>query len=286
MPDSGNLQLITVDDIAEYTGATYDSAATLLLEQIIDSVIQSAENYCDTEFDLKIRGERTSLGDGIICPRHRINRIYGVFTGENDVALITAPNYISSLSFTYDSLNDYVVSVQGAGTETEFSLGYKLLGSVLTDIDSVSGWSYSTTGLSDYVSGAFGLQIWDGNYTGDANNQFYLKAAMVKVPFTKVTNWLLNCQLTCADGIIVYESGYATLPADLKDALIRFIIQSYADRTVVGSETKKSESIGDYSYTNMTQSELSGGGSSVGPNSLSLKLSYYNILDNYRRPSI
>jgi len=61
-----------------------------------------------------------------------------------------------------------------------------------------------------------------------------------------------------------------------------FLNQSYADSAVVNTATKKSEQLGDYAYVNQTNAELNGGGATVGSGSLSLKLSYYSVLDRYK----
>lgn len=281
--------LVTVADIATYTGATYDSAQTLLLEQIIEATIMAIEHYCDTEFCQKLRYERVTLADGLVNPHYLPQRIHGLYVGETEVIKVTAPSYSHSISFGEDSTGEQIFALQSPSSFSEITIGTKSLSTLISDINAVGGgWVATSTGVSGYIASALAGQIWQGEYSSpDATTlYFYLIGATEKLSISRSSNRVFNCPVMCADGILIYTSGYSTLPLDLKDAIIRMVIQSYTDSAVVNTTTKKSETIGDYSYTNMTDSEINGGGASVGSGSLSLKLSYYNVLDRYRNYSI
>jgi hypothetical protein len=282
------LDLISVADIAEYTGATYDSAQTLLLEQIIEATMQAIEAYCDTEFVEQLRYERVSLADGLVTPHFLPQRINGLFYGETEIIKVTTPSYSHSISFGTDSTGAQIFALQSPSSYSEITIGTKSLSTLITEINAVGGgWVATSTGVSGYISSALAGQIWQGEYSGDAtNNELYLFGATEKLSISKVSKKVFNCPEMCADGILIYTSGYSVLPEDLRDALIRMIIQSYNDSAVVNTQTVKSEALGDWSATYMTDAEQSGGGSLVGSGSLSLKLSYYNVLNKYRNYSI
>jgi len=270
---SDYLSLISVEDVSAYTGLTYDSAETLMMEQIIAAVIAQAEEYCDTEFVEELRYERLSLGDGLITPRYNVQRINGLFIGQQEVITVTAPNFSYSLSMAKDSVDESILLLQGPSSFSEITIGTKLMSQIITDIIAVgSGWS--AVAGPDYKATAMAGTLWNGDYTGNDSNKFNLIAANTKVNCSRIKPKTFQCQEMINDGILIYTSGYSTLPFDLKDALIRFIIKSFTDRSSATIGDTKSETIGDYSYSLFTASELTTGGS--------LAINYYQVLDKYR----
>jgi hypothetical protein len=279
------IDLVTIADIEAYTGVVYDSAQSLALENIINAVFEAIEGYTQNEFLPQLRYERVSLADGVIVSLFPQTRMHGVFTGVTEVIKVTSPSYSASICFARDSTDDLCFILQEAGSYEEIPVGTQSLSDLITAINNFSGgWVATNVGASGYIASALAGQIWQGDYTSpdDTNLDFYLMGATTKVSVSKMNNKVLQCPEILSDGILIYHSGYSVLPSDLKDAIIRFVIQSYGDSAVVNTETKKSETIGDYSYTNMTDTDINGGGNAVGTNSLSIKLSYYNILDKYK----
>lgn len=276
IPESTYLNLISVADIEAYTGVTYDSTETAVLETIIVAVISQAENYCDTEFTERLRYERLSLGEGLITPRYNVVRVNGLYIGQDEVITVTAPSFSHSLSIGEDSLGAPVILLTGPSSYTEIEIGTNTLADVMADIDAVSGWT-AVAGPA-YNATALAGTIWNGLYNGDVNNEFNLLAANTKVNFSKINKKVLQCSQMTNDGILFYTSGYSVLPYDLKDALIRFIIKAYTDKSSTQIGDAKSEAVGDWSITYFTPSELSTGGT--------LAIEYYKVLNKYKNRDI
>jgi hypothetical protein len=274
------MALTDIETIEEYTGTTLDSAETVVYQAVIDAVDAWIECYCDTKFDDDVYIERVNYSDGRVTVRNHPRQIYGMFYGANEVITVTNTSATASISILTEDLlsgdsasvtNQKILRLISAFTTTDIDITSSTLSSVAALINAEGGWTASYTG--DFNT--YSATLYEGDFQTDDDGVVKLLAASDKVSVSKLSNRVFQSNVTCTEGIAIYQGGYVTVPADLKDAATRFSIKAYNDRNVTTSGDLKSEKVGDYSYTVMTAAEASGGLEG-------LSIEYRSVLDCYR----
>jgi len=266
------MALITVEDVEAYTGETYDSAETAVMEDIIDAVSEYFSYYCDTKFDDDVYSERVSFIDNGFSLKNRLQYFYGVFVGITDAIEVTPPSVNSSIKI--DETGDSLTLISGF-TSTEIDISDKTLSEAVGLITAESGW---TASLKDNVTDYYAKTLYAGTWKADKDdsNKITIQSANDMYDASQVARNVFQTGASCTEGQVIYQGGYATIPADLKDACIRFVIKSYQDKSsTTASGDIKSEKVGDYSYTLFTASEESGGLGGV-------SIEYYDVLNRYK----
>lgn len=260
---------VTVSDIEAYTGVTYDSSESVVLSDIIDSVCGFIESYCDTKFTDAVYSQRIDIIDNLFLAKNNVQYIYGVYSGIFKAMEVTPPSAISSLRISEDMKT---LSLISTFSKTDINISALTLIGVVSAINAVSGWSAT---IDANIDNTYALTLYPGTYNCDINNSNIIEplCANMHLSANQLTNQLIFVEYTCSEGIIIYQGGYATIPADLLDATIRMCIRAYGSKQVALSGNVKSEKVGDFSYTLFTGSE----------ESMGVDINYYAVLDNYRR---
>lgn len=265
--------LVTVSDVEAYTGVTYDSEASAVVSSVIDAVSAWVECYTGQKFTDAAYAERIDVIDNYFSVKSNVQYFYGAYYDRNPVIKVTCPDASSSINVDLDAKEVKVFDLSLLSTIDISSI---TIAGLNTAINALAGFSSSLE--SEVNSGLPALTVYDASYGPDPENSniLYLYAANEPMGVSRASGKLYSTNVECASGIAIYQGGYTTLPADLTDAIIRFVIKAYQDRTVTAaSGTKKSEKIGDYSYTNFSSSEETAG---LG----TLAVNYYSVLNCYR----
>ncbi len=276
------MALILVSDVEAYLGRTLDSADSIVYSDIIDAVSLWVEYYCDTKFDDDIYSQKINIIDNHFHLRNYNRYFYGTYFGVQEVITITAPNILSSIQI--DEAGD-TLSLINTFTKTDIDMSELTLSSLITAINLVSGWTSALTSSS--INNVFAKTLYTGSFKADIDNsnQIGLLGANDEMDVSRVSRNLYQSSLECSSGVAIYQGGYEEIPADLKDAVIRFVISSYYNRDVSNSAigNKKSEKVGDYAYTNGDYSGSGVGGYSYagGNRFADLAIEYKSVLDYY-----
>lgn len=265
------MALITVSDLEAYNGVTYDSAESVVVSDVIDAISKYVECYTGQEFTDDVYTERVSVIDHHFFLKNNVQHVYGFFYGMNEVIEVTGANAQSCINV--DLEGEEVKLLSNLSTVATLSIASADLSALVSSI----GGSWTATLKTGVNSGYPSLTLYPGQYRAnpDDSNKITLIAANEPMDASRVSKQLYSTSVNCAEGIAIYQGGYATIPADLKDATIRMVGYAYKSKdltTYIGATTK--EKVGDYSY------EIGSGG--LSKDLASLIINYNMVLDCYR----
>ena len=181
--------------------------------------------------------------------------------------LVTPPNTLCSINI---SQNGDTLRLLNTFAKTDIDISAKSVSQTVSLINAVSGW---TATINADFEDNYAKVLYPGTYHCDVDNdnEILLYGAQNRLSASQVARNLFQTNSECSEAVAIYQGGYATIPDDLKDALIRITIQSYNTRQATNGALK-SESIGDYSYTTASaQDEMA-----------LLAINYKSLLDMYR----
>lgn len=264
--------LVTVSDVSAYTGTSYDSDQTAVMNSIIEAVSDYIEFFCDTKFTSDVYSERISIIDNQFSLKNNLQYFYGVFVGVTDAIEITPPSINCSIKIGEEG---DTLSLISTFTKTDIDISAQKLSETVTSIGNEAGWTASLkSGVNDYYSKTLFAGTWKANVND--SNKIVLQCANDMYDASQFAKNVFQTGVECAEGTAIYQGGYATIPDDLADATIRFCIKAYNTRNIsTASGNIKSERVGDYAYTIMTASEEEGGLTGVA-------VQYYDVLLRYR----
>ena len=263
------MSLITVSDVEAYLGVSFDSADSAVYQSVIDAVSKWIESYCDTKFTDAVYNQRISIIDNYFHLKNPLQYFISANYGDVCPITVTAPSKMCSVRIEEDV--NTLKLVEGF-LITDIDISDIALSEVVTAINSESGWSAV---LEDDIDDDYAVTLYPGFYRANPNdsNKIELVSAQNPINLSQVSRNLFQTAQECSEGMVTYQGGFATVPADLKDACIRMVIKAYGLRQ--GATDKKSEKIGDYSYTNYTEAEMTGAGGGIA-------IDYYSVLNSYK----
>lgn len=266
------MALITISDLEDYLGTTFDSATAAVYQSIIDAVSAYIECRTGQNFADDVYTERVRVVDGMVNLKNNVQNVYGGYYGVKDVIEVTGsgPDAFLEVRTKVDELLNL-----GAGAVVSSSLTLASPATLATLATALTGAGWANTVQTDVNTGFPALTLYEGNFKAnpDDGNKIMLQAANEPMNLSPLRGQLYQAGVECSEGIVIYQGGYATIPADLVDATIRFVLKAYNTRTTAVSGDLKSEKVGDYQYT------LFSGAEQDGLNSLSLN--YYDVLGCY-----
>lgn len=267
------MALTTLSKIEEYLGVTLDSAESVLYQDIIDSVSNYIESYCDQQFSDAIYAEQIKIIDGTFHLKNNLQHFYVISVDAEDALLVDlTPSSMSNISISSSG----TLTLLDTFDATDISIASKTSTQTINSINAESGWNVSlASGVTTFRS----QQLVPGFYSLNESDEIYLPAYLTKIKASRVSNKLFAASVECANGVAIYQGGYATIPADLEDAATRIVIKAYADRNSSTSTTGELTSIkvGDWqeSYGNINNNQIR-----------NIAIDYYSVLDSYRNYSI
>jgi len=271
--------LTTIANIEAYLGVALDSGDTAVYEDIIAAVSTFVAGYCNTSFCDDIYSERIAISDGEFNLSNRCQYLYAVNYGVNTLIDVTGPTALSSVNVSEDG---NTIRLIDSYTKTDIDMSNLSLDSIATAIDNESGW---TAALASGIEDDYGKSIYPGSFSvvNTTTNGIDILGADNNSPVSlKATN-VFQIAAGCAEGIAIYQGGFPVdsnlaviVPADLEDAVTRFVIRAFAGKaptTVTGDF--KEERVGDYRYKKFTASELDA-------DIKGLAVDYYSVFDCYK----
>ena len=269
--------LITVSDIEDYTGDTYDSDDSQVVQSVIDAVSNFVECYTGQKFTDGIYSQRIHVIDGQFNLKNNCQHFYAVGYGVTELIIVTAPSQRASIEISEQSDGTYALKLIDGFTATHLTIDTDTLTEVKDAIDGESGWSAE---LADDIDLDYGRILYEGTFRAntDDSNKIRLYGASNRLDASKLSNKLFQSSVECSEGVAIYRGGYSTLPSDLKDAVIRFTIKAYQDRNSAVTGDLKRERIGDYEFEVQTGSDQQ--------SLQTLAINYYSVLDCYKNKDI
>ena len=92
------MALITISDLEEYLGTTFDSDTTVVYQSIIDAVSKYIECYTGQNFTDDVYREKVSITDGLFSLKNKVQYVYGAFYGRQSVIEVTGGSANASIS--------------------------------------------------------------------------------------------------------------------------------------------------------------------------------------------
>jgi hypothetical protein len=266
------MPLITTNDVEAYLGVTFDSAETLVYSDIIDAVTKYIECETGQVFTDAVYSKRIHIIDSTFTVNENVQYLFGAYYGRQAVIKLVCPDTSSSLNV--DLVNKEIKVISGLSTVSTIDISTITITALITALDALSG--FTATVEANVDGDLLAMTVFEASYGAnpDDSDTLYLIAANEVLNNSKVSKGLYQCPVTCDEGVVIYQGGYATLPADIKDLAIRMTIKSYDTRKVAIAGDLKSEKIGDYEYVVMTAAEAEGASSVV--------MDYDAVLSCYR----
>jgi hypothetical protein len=266
------MSLCTIADIEAYLGVTLDSADSAVYSDIIDAVTLYVENWTGQSFTDGTYAQRISIADNSFTVDKSIRTIYGLFYGRTPVIEVTCPDTSTSIEI---NLDDQEIKVFSAlSTVSTIDISSITIATLNTTINALPGF---TSELQESVnSDLLALTVFEASYgpSPDNSDKLYLYAANEPLSAAKRSNGLYETNITCEEGIIIYQGGIISIPADLNDLAIRMCIKSFNNRNAAISGDVKEEAIGDYSFKLFTAAEQEG--------LQSIGINYEMVLNKYK----
>lgn len=267
------MPLITVSDLEDYLGTTFDSATSALYSTIIDAVSAYIECYTDQKFTDAVYAERIEVIDNTFFIKNNVQYIYGTYYGLREVIEVTPGAADDSLFVDINAKS--IRAVSHLTVDQTVSTATATLAGLAATLNALSGFTASI--LDDVNSLYPALTVIPGRFGANPYNlnKIRLIAANEYLNCSERHNGMYETDVECATGIAVYQGGYSTIPADLKDATVRFVLKAYGNRdtaTYVGTYNR--ERIGDYEYSTGTWGALA-------PEIQSLSINYKDVLGCY-----
>lgn len=220
------LELCTVSGVVAWTGASTTNATI-----IAQAVERRIANYC---------GRRTEDGEATWARAERVEYL----SGELHAGVLLKWTPIDAVT----SVKIITGSGAGAGSET------------YTDID-LAGLALDGIAISDLSAADYAAQVGYLHYrnTGQYWDSTYLSARQLRIPPGNFGGGRQRVK-------VVYTGGYASsakpVPDDLKLAALILCKSIHDAKSING--TLQSESLGNYSYTNATGSDVTASETSMG----------------------
>jgi hypothetical protein len=257
------MSLCTIADIEAYLGVTLDSADSAVYSDIIDAVTLYVENWTGQSFTDGTYAQRISIADNSFTVDKSIRTIYGLFYGRTPVIEVTCPDTSTSIEI---NLDDQEIKVFSAlSTVSTIDISSITIATLNSTLNGLAGF---TSELQDNVSSdLLAMTVFEAS-------KLYLYAANEPLSAAKRSNGLYETNITCEEGIIIYQGGIISIPADLNDLAIRMCIKSFNNRNAAISGDLKEETVGDYSYTVLTAAEQEG--------LQSIGINYEMVLNKYK----
>jgi hypothetical protein len=268
-PDDDDLEtgvndsaLTSVANVTAYLRlASPSSDDQTLLAMLVNQISARIERICGRSFHAQDRIQRDvrSMNHMAMLRHFPVQKIYDVKTGRSAAlhAQFTNDALLARLSVHYDTdglLGQLTLkSIASDGTETLTTLtmaDHVTTTDMATAINQVQGWSAQAVAAvpSDQLLPA---------EIADALDQ----DATIYYPDLPVTDWELHpasgtLQLHDTESMLIisYRAGYEAIPADLVLIATELVAQAYEQSRI--SPGVKSETLGDYSYTLATQSQM------------------------------
>jgi hypothetical protein len=270
------MALITVSDVEAYLGVTLDSDDSAVYSDIIDAVSEYIECNTEQDFTDAVYAQRIHIIDSNFIINKNVQYLFGAYYGRKNVIKLICPDTSSSVNI--DLVNKEIKVISELSTVSTIDISTITISALNTTLDALSGF---TSTIEDNVdSDLLALTVFEASYGAepDDSDTIYLIAANEPLNCSKVSNGLYQCPVTCDEGIAVYQGGYATIPADLKDLTIRMSIKAFDTRNAAVSGDLKREKIGDYEYEVMSAAESEGASG--------VTINYQEVLDCYRKLDI
>jgi hypothetical protein len=235
-------QLCDVKARLGITSTDYDD----MINDMINAVSLGIENYCDRSFDVSdYIEEKEAMQYSIVLNNQPINKIYGAYYGDTNVIEL---EYSGSGMCSYEVYTDKVV-IYSDFVETEYLFAdYTTLDDLATALNTHADLTAEIADTN--YSGWSPKLLWTGSQAFDySGSSLYLQAPTSPATLSKQFDGLY---LTNSDTYhkVIYNGGYSSIPADLQEIATKATVVLFNNRNQDGN--KKSETIGDYSYTEET----------------------------------
>lgn len=288
--------LVTVSQVEDALGETFDSAETVRVQSMINAVSNVIENYCDRQFAANTyiarhRGvaftyQNSDVGGfddneynykkispmplEIRLKNTPIDNVFYSAYGETNVIDITYSG-TGVASIYRNSENEIKINDGLVATNITLS-NTTTIGSLATSINALANFTATVEADYQYYPAYSICNIYQGPDESTTNTTFYFTASINKIKLQEISDGVFYSNVKVSETnpwITIYYGGYATIPDDIQQICIQLVCSMWYQ---YGSDnTLKSEKIGDYSYTKNNSSFIL--------NSLS---EYADILDAYR----
>lgn len=258
------MALTTVEDVAAYLRLDdLSSEQTSLLAALVNQVSARIERICSRQFKARRWVERhTTPHNGQITLNHypvlSVNRL---LTGASETMRVSfsvsgALEATAYVQFDHTGVNGNLclssTAADGTQSITNLSLTtYATTTSLTAAIENIEGWS------AVVVSLALTSQLHEMS-SRDALSQ----AVSLMQPNQSLNWWDLDTRIgrlelwqRMGSVVVDYRAGYETIPADLQLTTTQMVAQAFQAGRQNAAVT--SESLGNYSYTLATQSQIS-----------------------------
>ena len=250
------MPLITVSDVEAYLGVTLDSDDSAVYSDIIDAVTLYIECQTNQDFTDTVYAKRIHIIDNSFTLNQNVQYMFGAYYGRQSAIKLICPDTSSSVNI--DLINKELKVISELSTVSTIDISTITITALISALDALAGFNAT---LEDNIDGdLLALTVFEANYGAnpDDSDTIYLIAANEPLNCSKVGSGLYQTNVTCDEGIAIYQGGYVTTPADIKDLSIRMTIKAFDSRKVTVSGDLKSEKIGDYSYEIMSAAESEG----------------------------
>jgi len=236
--------LTTIAKVKAYLGIS-DSSADDILTDIVATVSNEIEIYCNRQFELDTYEEQI-IGTGeisVLLPNTPIDGIIFVGAGRS-----------SAISLTYDGATTGFVEV--ATNEVRLVSGLTQTNIAIGDNDSIATVVASITADSDWTAtvqsteiglfpGASLINRTYGNIQG--TQQVSMQAAISDVQLVQEADGLYLCNPIGGIVKVLYDGGYTTIPTNLEQLATQMSADMY--KSTSHEAGLKGERIGSYSYS-------------------------------------
>ena len=250
------MPLITVSDVEAYLGVTLDSDDSAVYSDIIDAVTKYIECQTNQDFTDEVYSKRIHIIDNSFTLNQNVQYMFGAYYGRQAVIKLVCPDTSSSVNV--DLINKELKVISELSTVSTIDISTITITALNTALDALSG--FTSTVEANVQSDLLALTVFEASYGAepDDSDTLYLIAANEPLNNSKLGSGLYQTNVTCDEGIAIYQGGWATTPADIQDLAIRMAIKAFDTRKVTVSGDLKKETIGDYSYEVMSAAESEG----------------------------
>lgn len=268
--------LVTTGEAMAFMGLD-DSCDTGKLNKLVGYVSAAVESYlgrtiAETEYREWYDGDGN---DVMRLNNWPITRLYQVSADQQNLGRLT---YSGSSPEAFASCDGSTLTLVDSSA-TDITLASNTTGTALVAaVAAVTGWT-----LSLYTADAANLdtrKLRPFHEYANSNNSIDLELPEDAMT-SRVSNrsqWLIEGSFSpgTSNVFVWYKAGYATVPQDLKWTVLQIIRDAWYSSKSGRDVTKKSESLGDYSYENAS-------GDVNGVSLTHIVASYGKQLSSYRR---